>query len=85
METRQSPGERYNQAGPDPEGPGLPGRPTTVSIYAPDCPEGQDGAQGTMAVWGGLVSVETCGLGLTARRDQEAEECILGGATSGRA
>ena len=38
-----------------------------------------------MAVQGGLVSVETCGMGLTARRDQEAEECILGGATSGLA
>ena len=38
-----------------------------------------------MAVQGGLVSVETCGLGLTACRDQEAEECILGGATSGLA
>ena len=49
--------ERDNQAGPDPEGPGLLGRLTTVSIYAPDCPEGQDGAQGTVAVWRGLATV----------------------------
>ena len=30
--------ERENQAGPDPEGPGLLERLTTVSIYAPDGP-----------------------------------------------
>ena len=51
--------ERDNQAGPDPEGPGLLERLTTVSIYAPDCPGDRMGRR----------AQRQCGEGLSQCRD----------------